>query len=142
MRMLERLKTLLDFRLLVLSGGAITVGSILVGLAIALVSMVIASLAGRWLRHALHLRGIPIGTQFAASKIVGYVVLAIGFMVAFTVMGLKLDALIATSAVVAVGIGFGLQNIAQNFISGIILLVEQPVRVSSPSRSSTIRARA
>ena len=43
-------------------------------------------------------------------------------------MGFRLDALLAASAVLAVGIGFGLQNIAQNFISGLILLLEQPVR--------------
>src|SRR5438477_5054301 len=126
--MLPRLKEVLDFRLLVLSSGAITVGSVFLGLAIALGSIVIAGLAGRWLRQMLHARGIPIGTQFAASKILGYAVVGVGFMVAFSSMGLKLDALVATSAVLAVGIGFGLQNITQNFVSGLILLVEQPVR--------------
>ena len=126
--MLERLKDILDFRLLLLAGGALTVGSVLLGIAIALLSVVLANLAGRWLRGGLRARGIPVGTQFAAAKIVSYAVIAIGMMVAFTSMGLKLDALIATSAVVAVGIGFGLQNIAQNFISGVILLIEQPVR--------------
>jgi potassium efflux system protein len=126
--MLQHLKDLLDFRLLLLAGGAITVGSVLLGLAIALSSFLFANLAGRGLRRGLHARGIPVGTQFAAAKIVSYAVIAVGLMVAFTSMGLKLDALIATSAVVAVGIGFGLQNIAQNFISGVILLIEQPVR--------------
>jgi small-conductance mechanosensitive channel len=126
--MLERLKELLELHILVLSTGPLTVGSVLLGVAIALASVALASLCGRWLRHALNARGIPIGTQFAASKILGYTILAVGFMVASSSMGLKLDALIATSAVVAVGIGFGLQNIAQNFISGLILLVEQPVR--------------
>jgi small-conductance mechanosensitive channel len=47
---------------------------------------------------------------------------------ALNAMGVRLDALLAASTVLAVGIGFGLQNIAQNFISGLILLVEQPVR--------------
>jgi small-conductance mechanosensitive channel len=126
--MLERLKELLDFHLLALSTGPITVGSVLLGVAIALASIAVAGLAGRWLRHLLSVRGIPVGTQFAASKIVAYVIIGIGLMAASNSMGVKLDALIATSAVVAVGIGFGLQNIAQNFISGLILLVEQPVR--------------
>ena len=42
--------------------------------------------------------------------------------------GIRLDALFAAGAVFAVGFGFAMQNIAQNFISGLILLVEQPVR--------------
>jgi small-conductance mechanosensitive channel len=123
-----RLKEVLDFRLLVLSSGAITVGSVLLGAAIAFASVVFAGLSSRWLRQTLRARGIPIGPQFAASKILGYAVLAVGFMVALSSMGLRLDALVATSAVLAVGIGFGLQNITQNFVSGLILLVEQPVR--------------
>jgi small-conductance mechanosensitive channel len=90
--------------------------------------MLFANVLGRGARRALRARGLPVGTQFAASKIVGYVTIAVGLMVAFTSMGLKLDALIATSTVVAVGIGFGLQNVAQNFVSGVILLIEQPVR--------------
>jgi small-conductance mechanosensitive channel len=126
--MIQRLRDLLEFRLLVLSGGVVTVGSVLVGLGIALASVLLANILGRAARRALRARGLPVGTQFAASKIVGYVTITIGLMVAFTSMGLKLDALIATSTVVAVGIGFGLQNVAQNFVSGVILLVEQPVR--------------
>ncbi len=66
--------------------------------------------------------------QFAVAKIVRYSVTLVGLVGAFNTMGFRLDALLAASAVVAVGIGFGLQNIAQNFISGLILLFEQPVR--------------
>ncbi|HEX7665388.1 MAG TPA: mechanosensitive ion channel domain-containing protein, partial [Polyangiaceae bacterium] len=52
----------------------------------------------------------------------------VGAMMAAESMGIRLDALLAASTVVAVGIGFGMQNITQNFISGLILLIEQPVR--------------
>ena len=71
---------------------------------------------------------MSVGVQFAASKMVRYTVVFLGLIVAFNAMGLRLDALLAASAVVAVGIGLGLQNVAQNFISGLILLIEQPVR--------------
>ena len=122
------LKEFLDLHILALSGGVLTPGSILIGLAVLLVAIGIASLGGRSLRRILGQRGLPLGTQFAVSKMFNYGVVALGAMVAFNSMGLKLDALIATSALVAVGIGFGLQNVAQNFISGLILLIEQPVR--------------
>jgi potassium efflux system protein len=122
------LKEFLDRRLLDLAGAAITPGSLLAGAAVVLVAIAIANVLGLSMRRLLRSRGTPHGVQFAVSKIVRYAVTAIGLVGAFNTMGFRLDALLAASAVVAVGIGFGLQNIAQNFISGLILLFEQPVR--------------
>ncbi len=126
--MFKHFKDFLDFKILSLSGGVLTPGSLLLAITIILLSVALAGLAGRWLRRLLGARGMPVGTQFAVSKIFGYAVIGLGLTVSFHSIGLRLDALIAASAVVAVGIGFGLQNIAQNFISGLILLIEQPVR--------------
>jgi potassium efflux system protein len=122
------LKEFLDRRLLELGGAPITPGSILAGVTVVVVALAIANLLGLSARRLLRSRGTPHGVQFAVAKIVRYAVLAIGLVGAFNTMGFRLDALLAASAVVAVGIGFGLQNIAQNFISGLILLFEQPVR--------------
>jgi potassium-dependent mechanosensitive channel len=121
-------KGFLDRKLLELAGAAITPGSLLVGGAVVIVALAIGNLLGLSARRLLRSRGTPHGVQFAVSKIVRYAVTAIGLIGAFNTMGFRLDALLAASAVVAVGIGFGLQNIAQNFISGLILLFEQPVR--------------
>jgi len=122
------LKEFLDSRLLNLGGAAITPGSLLAGAAVVAVAFAIANILGLSARRLLSSRGTPHGVQFAVSKIVRYAVTAVGLIGAFNTMGFRLDALLAASAVVAVGIGFGLQNIAQNFISGLILLFEQPVR--------------
>jgi small-conductance mechanosensitive channel len=122
------LKDFLDRRLLELAGAAITPGSLLVGAAVVFVAVAIANLLALSVRRLLHARGTAHGVQFAIAKIVRYSVMAVGLIGAVNAMGFRLDALLAASAVVAVGIGFGLQNIAQNFISGLILLLEQPVR--------------
>jgi potassium efflux system protein len=122
------LKEFLDRRLLDLAGAAITPGSLIVGAAVVLVAMVVANLLAMSARRVLRARGTALGVQFAFAKIVRYTVISIGLIAAVNAMGFRLDALLAASAVVAVGIGFGLQNIAQNFISGLILLLEQPVR--------------
>lgn len=122
------LKEFLDRRLLDLAGAAITPGSLMVGAAFVVAAAVIANLLALSARRVLRARGTAQGVQFAFAKIVRYSVLAIGFIAAINAMGFRLDTLLAASAVVAVGIGFGLQNIAQNFISGLILLFEQPVR--------------
>jgi potassium efflux system protein len=122
------LKDFLDRKLLELAGAAITPGSLFVGAAVVFVAVAIANLLALSVRRLLRARGTAQGVQFAVAKIVRYSVMAIGLIGAINAMGFRLDALLAASAVVAVGIGFGLQNIAQNFISGLILLLEQPVR--------------
>jgi potassium-dependent mechanosensitive channel len=122
------LKDFLDRKLIELAGAPITPGSLLVGAAVVFVAIAIANLLAYSVRRVLRVRGTALGVQFAVAKMVRYTVMAIGIIGAINAMGFRLDALLAASAVVAVGIGFGLQNIAQNFISGLILLLEQPVR--------------
>ena len=125
---MERLKQILNYPLFSFGGGTVTVGSISVGALVVLASLVISAVLGHALKRLLARRGLSIGAQFAAAKIVRYLAVAVGVLVAVNSIGVRLDALIAASTVLLVGIGFGLQNIAQNFVSGIILLLEQPVR--------------
>ena len=122
------LTSYLDYNIVRIAGAVVTPASIVLGVGIIALSIVIARIAGRGTRMLLARRGVDAGAQFAAAKIVRYTLLALGALVAFSSMGLRLDALVATSAGLAVGIGFGLQNVTQNFISGVILLIEQPVR--------------
>src|SRR3984957_9355215 len=120
------LKEFLDTKLLSVAGAPITPGSLLVGTAVIFVAL--ANVLAFSVRRVLRARGTAQGVQFAVAKIVRYTVTAVGLLGAVNAMGFRLDALLAAASVLAVGIGFGLQNIAQNFISGIILLLEQPVR--------------
>jgi small-conductance mechanosensitive channel len=124
----ENLHTFLSFPLLTLAGGTVTPASIGVAATVFASALFIASMSTRSLRKLLAARGFSTGSQFAVAKIVRYILIALGSMIAAESMGVKLDALLAASTVLAVGIGFGMQNITQNFISGLILLIEQPVR--------------
>ncbi len=125
---MKDLKDLLDRHLLSVGGAAVTAGSLLVGAAVILVAFVLANVLAFSTRRLLRARGAEQGAQFAIAKIVRYSVISIGVVAGCNTMGLRLDAVLAASAVLAVGIGFGLQNIAQNFVSGLILLIERPVR--------------
>lgn len=69
------------------------------------------------------------GTRYAITTVLGYLIFAIGLAVAFTVLGLEWAKLQWIVAALGVGIGFGLQEIIANFISGLIILFERPIRI-------------
>ena len=69
------------------------------------------------------------GLEYALLRFVHYVILIIGVYIGLKSINIPLGAIIGLFAVIGVGIGFGLQNLASNFISGVILLLERPVKV-------------
>ncbi len=72
---------------------------------------------------------MDLGQQEATARITGYVVFLIGLMVGLQSAGINMSSLVVLGGAVGVGVGFGLQTIANNFISGLILLVERPIKL-------------
>ena len=72
---------------------------------------------------------IDVGLQHAISTFVKYIIIGTGIFLALDNIGFDLSVITAMAAVLMVGIGFGLQNIANNFISGLIILFERPIKV-------------
>jgi small-conductance mechanosensitive channel len=72
---------------------------------------------------------LPRGIPYALSSLLHYVLITLGFFVALATMGLELTRVSVVAGALGVGIGFGLQNIVNNFVSGLILLFERPVQV-------------
>ncbi|HUR60636.1 MAG TPA: mechanosensitive ion channel domain-containing protein [Opitutaceae bacterium] len=81
------------------------------------------------LRRLLNHTRLNPGLQFAIAKMFGYAVVVLGFYVALVANGVNLSSLAVVAGALGLGIGFGLQGIVANFVSGIVLLAERPVSV-------------
>jgi small-conductance mechanosensitive channel len=72
---------------------------------------------------------VDVGVSESISTIVRYLILIVGVIIIFQTTGIDLSALGLLVGALGVGIGFGLQNVTNNFISGIIILFERPIKV-------------
>jgi len=111
-----------------LSGVPITVASVVVFGLIVLVSLLASWGVRSSLRHAFHRRGVHAeGNLVATLRLLHYVILALGIVIGLETIGLDLAAFFAAGVIFAIAIGFALQNIVQNFVSGMILLFERMI---------------
>ncbi|MDX1382457.1 MAG: mechanosensitive ion channel [Thermoanaerobaculia bacterium] len=136
MSFVERLVTvwedgrfLFDIRLFEISGTAITVATLLTFLVILLVTLWLSRLAQRAVLRGFGLRGKEDeGTAAVSARLIRYTVLLVGFSIAIHNLGINLTGLFAAGALFAVALGFAMQNISQNFVSGVILLLERAIK--------------
>jgi small-conductance mechanosensitive channel len=107
----------------------VTVSSIVLAAIMIVATWVLSRLARRAMSRGLKYRGVTdTGTIAAGTRLVHYLVLLIGALLTFRSLGIDLSTLFAAGAVFAVGLGFALQNITQNFVSGVILLLERSIK--------------
>jgi small-conductance mechanosensitive channel len=69
------------------------------------------------------------GHQYAFVRVSGYVIFALGLVIGLDTTGLNLSSLLVVGGALGVGIGFGLQNIVANFVAGIVILWEGPIKL-------------
>ncbi|TFG51495.1 MAG: mechanosensitive ion channel [Gemmatimonadales bacterium] len=119
---------ILDFTLLTLSGTPVTVGTVITAAVILVITWWVSRGLQRAIRRALRPRTVADSSITVITRLVHYAVIFVGIAVALDTIGFSLGALFAAGAVFAVGIGFAMQNLAQNFMSGVILLVERSIK--------------
>ncbi|RJP86132.1 MAG: potassium transporter KefA [Desulfobacteraceae bacterium] len=73
--------------------------------------------------------GMEKGSQLSMSKLVHYVIVSVGFLFAISALGIDVSKLTLMLSALGVGLGFGMQGIMNNFVSGLILLFERPIRM-------------
>ncbi len=84
----------------------------------------------RWLTNTLLAKSsLDIGIRQSIGTISRYVILTLGFVVIMQTAGIDLSAIKIMAGALGIGIGFGLQNVTNNFVSGLIILFERPIKV-------------
>jgi potassium efflux system protein len=106
-----------------------------VGLIIASACIFYGSFLASWILQKLLMdevlarRRVQWGVRVSITRLVHYIIISAGFLVALSTLGIEVTKLTIILGALGVGIGFGLQGIVNNFVSGLILLFERPVRV-------------
>lgn len=119
----------LDVRIVEFGGTVITGASVVTFLLIMMLSIWVSRILQRVATRVLTRGGLTQeGTLATSRRLLHYAVLVVGLGVALQSIGISLATVFAAGAVAAVAIGFALQNILQNFVSGLILLAERSIR--------------
>ena len=111
-----------------LKGNKISLISIFAAILIFGIALWLSSVAEKMARKALKDTELDSGIRGSIERFVRYGVLTLGILITLDSLGVSLTSLAAVGAMLMVGVGFGLQNITQNFISGLIILLERPVK--------------
>ncbi len=108
----------------------ITVGAILQALLIAIATWAVTKVTRFVLDHELLPRlNLRAGVPVAISTVIGYALIVAGFLLAMGALGIDLTKVTLLAGALGVGVGLGLQNVVNNFASGLILMIERPVNV-------------
>lgn len=119
-----------DVVLLTLGGTPITLSAVILFVLALLALPVLARLMQRWIVDRLLARThLDRGARDAIGTLVRYSVIIIGLVVVMQNAGVNLAAFSVLAGAVGVGIGFGLQNVFSNFFSGLIIMIERPVKI-------------
>ena len=121
---------IMNFKLFEINQTVITLASLIVFSFVFAAFSVLSRVVRRLLRGQVFPRlSIDEGTQYTLGRIIHYIIMIIGAVVAFQFVGINLTGLAVVLGFLSVGIGFGLQNGTSNFVAGLILLFERPIKV-------------
>ncbi|MDP2480314.1 MAG: mechanosensitive ion channel [Candidatus Palauibacterales bacterium] len=128
-QLLQAIRDIMDVNLFRLAGTVVTLGSIVSACVVLAVGWVLSSLVRRAVQRLVGGTGAHRrhGAQ-VSQRLVHYTIMLLATLLALDVMGVNVSALFAAGALFAVAIGFAMQNITQNFVSGVILLVERSIQ--------------
>ena len=126
----SRFRELLELTLFKIQNTPITIASIVMFV----LFLVLFSIAGRIISRLIFQRvlakvDMDSGIRYTLTRFTNYTIVFIGVIISFQFLGIDLSGLAVIFGLLSVGIGFGLQNVTSNFIAGLILLIERPIKI-------------
>jgi len=108
----------------------VTVSSLAIALAILAASLLLSRLARNFIADRLLGRTrLAAGTRYAIGRVIGYLILFLGVLLALQPLGVNATTLAVFGVALGIGLGFGLQDIVKNFVAGLVILLERPIQV-------------
>jgi len=127
---LQRVAAIWTFQLMAIDGKPLTVGKVTIAVLVLVVGVPIAKVVIRRVsRHLFTRIGLEPGAASAFQGLLFYAVVACLAVFALWVSEIPLTVFALAGGAIAIGVGFGSQNVINNFISGLILLAERPIKV-------------
>jgi len=126
----KRSKEFLDAQTISIGTASLSLADIVYVIVACVLLVYLSSKLRRWIvRSLLSKRSPDIGVRQAIATIIHYIVVFIGLVIIFETTGIDLSSLALVVGGLGLGIGFGLQNIANDLVSGLVILFERPVKV-------------
>ncbi|HML78832.1 mechanosensitive ion channel family protein [Geobacter sulfurreducens] len=130
MELIGTVRQYLEIPILKLGGSPVTLWAIIQLVVLVALLFYLSGKLRTWIVEQFLTRTrMELGARQATGSIIRYTIIAIGFIVILQTAGIDLTALNVLAGAVGIGVGFGLQNIVNNFVSGIIILFERPIKV-------------
>lgn len=128
--LVEWITKVITFRLVRLGEVDITLWTAIYVIILLVLLIYLSGKLKKWIVGRLMVRGrFEVGFLQATGAIFRYVIVLLGFIIILQSTGIDLTALNVFTGAVGIGVGFGLQNIVSNFISGLIILFERPIKI-------------
>ena len=138
----EIIKEVLTYPLIKMGAGSITLQSLLILCVLFVVVLLLEKIVReRVIMRIFEKTDLPESLEYGLARIMGYVFIVIGWYMALQFVGVDLSSLALIAGGISVGVGFGLQNIINNFVSGIIIFAERPITIGDRVEVSGIAGR-
>ena len=127
---MNAMQDFLHLKLFELQGDPVTIMSLVIFVVFITAFLFLGSFIRRFMSSKFLDRfDIDPGLKYTLSRVTQYIIVVLGVLISFQFVGIDLTSLAVVFGLLSVGIGFGLQNITANFISGLIIMFERPISV-------------